>query len=157
VLELSRLERQERPVQMVVGDVGVVVREVAEVFRTHAEREGFRLEVQCAAGLPAARFDRDALTQVLFNLLDNALKYGRGERERWIGVCVSDWGPGVLERQLESIFEPFYRGQSELTRTQQGTGIGLALVRGLVQRMRGQVRGQNLSPGFEVQVTLESG
>ncbi|MET0385851.1 MAG: HAMP domain-containing sensor histidine kinase [Polyangiales bacterium] len=168
VLELSRLERHERPVQMVVGDVAVVVREVVEVFRPHAEHEGFRVEVEDGRGLPAARFDRDALTQVLFNLLDNALKYGRGTGERRIvvrtlaadaggvRVCVRDAGPGVPEHQLEAIFEPFYRAQSELTRTQKGTGIGLSLVRGLVERMRGQVEVRNHNPGFEVSVTLAS-
>jgi signal transduction histidine kinase len=167
VLELSLLERQERPIQMVVGDVARVVQEVVEVFRTHAAREGFRIDVIAEPDLPAAQFDRDALTQVLFNLLDNALKYGRTQRELGIEVrcrrsaaggvelSVADRGPGVEDSQLDTIFEPFYRAQNELTRTQKGTGIGLALVRGLVQRMRGHVEGRNLNPGFEVCVTLE--
>jgi two-component system, OmpR family, phosphate regulon sensor histidine kinase PhoR len=167
VLELPRLERRERPVQIVVGDVAPIVREVADAFRPHAEREGFALTVAAEPGLPAVRFDRDALTQVLFNLLDNAVKYGRG-RERCIAVrcaadeqggvriAVADRGGGVDDGQLAAIFEPFYRAQNELTRTQQGTGVGLALVRGLVARMHGRVEGRNLQPGFEVRVTLPS-
>ncbi|HEX4353449.1 MAG TPA: HAMP domain-containing sensor histidine kinase [Polyangiales bacterium] len=165
VLELSLLERSERPIQMVVGDVGLVVREVVDVFRPHAEREGFKLELIVEPALAAAQFDRDALTQVLFNLLDNALKYGRAREPTIVVRCaasaragvrlsVSDRGPGVDDDQLEAIFEPFYRAQNELTRTQKGTGIGLALVRGLVERMRGTVEGHNLHPGFEVAVTL---
>ena len=63
-------------------------------------------------------------------------------------------GPGVAPEQLSAIFEPFYRGESELTRKKQGTGIGLSLVRGLVERMRGHVEGKNLTPGFEVRVEL---
>ncbi|HEY2733386.1 MAG TPA: HAMP domain-containing sensor histidine kinase [Polyangiales bacterium] len=166
VLELSLLERSERPIQLVLGDVSLVVGEVVDVFRPHAEREGFSLELRVEPGLPAAQFDRDALTQVLFNLLDNALKYGRAHEPTIVVRCapsarggvrlsVSDRGPGVADAQLEAIFEPFYRVQSELTRTQKGTGIGLALVRGLVERMRGSVEGKNLHPGFEVAVTLE--
>jgi signal transduction histidine kinase len=165
VLELSRLERHERPVQIVVGDVAPIVREVADVFRPHAEREGFELAVAADPQLPAVRFDRDALTQVLFNLLDNAVKYGRGresciavrcsaDEQGGVRIAVADRGGGVDDGQLAAIFEPFYRAQNELTRTQQGTGIGLALVRGLVARMHGRVEGRNLQPGFEVRVTL---
>lgn len=165
VLELSRLERDERPVQLVVGDVRSLVAEAVEIVRPHAEREGFRLAVRCADNLPAARFDRDAMMQILFNLLDNAIKYGRGERDRTIEVCceaaragvqvsVIDHGKGVEAGHLKAIFEPFYRAQSELTRTQQGTGIGLSLVLGLVRRMGGDVQGLNRHPGFEVRVTL---
>lgn len=58
------------------------------------------------------------------------------------------------DAQLTAIFEPFYRAQNELTRTQPGTGIGLSLVRGLVARMNGFVESRNLHPGFEVRVTL---
>ena len=166
VLELSRLERRERPVQLIAADVTPLVREVVEVFRPHAQQAGFDLELGAEPDLPAARFDRDALTQVLFNLLDNALKYGAAaERKIQVvcmrseqgGVCVTvvDQGQGVADAQLRAIFEPFYREQNELTRTQQGTGIGLALVRGLCTRMQGQVEGRNLRPGFEVRVTLQ--
>jgi signal transduction histidine kinase len=165
VLELSRLERDQRPVQLVVGDVASVVHEVVNTLRPHAEREGFTLQVLVETPLPAARFDRDALTQVLFNLIDNALKYGRGDAERRVEVhcralrqgvqlAVKDSGPGVAQEQLSAIFEPFYRAQDELTRTQPGTGLGLSLVQSLVQRMHGQVEGRNLGPGFEVRVTL---
>jgi two-component system phosphate regulon sensor histidine kinase PhoR len=166
VLELSRIERHERHVELVTGDMTAVAREVVESFRQHAEREGFSVKLESATDLPAVRFERDALTQVLFNLLDNALKYSQGASERAVTVrCepaadggvqirVSDRGPGVPEDQLSLIFEPFYRAQNELTRTQKGTGIGLSLVRGLVTRMHGRVSGRNLTPGFEVCVTL---
>jgi signal transduction histidine kinase len=166
VLELSRLERRERPVQLIAADVTPLVREVVEVFRPHAQQAGFLLELVADPDLPAVRFDRDALTQVLFNLLDNALKYGDAPERRILvrctrseqgGVCVSvaDNGQGVADSQLRAIFEPFYRVQTELTRTQQGTGIGLALVHGLCTRMLGAVEGRNLRPGFEVRVTLQ--
>lgn len=166
VLELSRIERRERHVELSAGDITHVVREVVESFRPHAEREGFSLRFASTPSLPAVRFERDALTQVVFNLLDNALKYSQRAAQRAIevrcepeakgGVClvVADRGPGVPAGQLELIFEPFYRAQNELTRTQKGTGIGLSLVRGLVTRMQGTVQGRNLAPGFEVRVTL---
>ena len=166
VLELSRIERRERAIELTAGDLAQIARDVVDSFRPHAEREGFSVRFESASNLPLVRFERDALTQVLFNLLDNALKYSARAEQRTIavrcepapqgGVClvVSDRGPGVPSGQLELIFEPFYRAQNELTRTQKGTGIGLSLVRGLVTRMHGTVQGKNLAPGFEVRVTL---
>lgn len=171
VLELSRLERRDRAVQMVAGDLGPVLDEVVALLGPHAEQKGFTLRLDIEDALPAVRFDRDALVQVLFNLVDNALKYAGGSSRREIVLAarhatrsgqgvqlrVLDHGPGVERRHLEKIFEPFYRGESELTRRAQGTGIGLALVRGLVERMGGTVRGRNRPEGgFEVTVALAS-
>jgi len=108
------------------------------------------------------RFERDAVLQVVFNLVDNALKYARDSADRVItircaregegvSVAVRDRGPGVPAAHLSRIFEPFYRCEDELTRTAKGTGIGLALVRGLAEAMGAAVTGRNLRDGgFEV-------
>jgi signal transduction histidine kinase len=166
VLEFSRLERGNREMNWTVGPVGPVLEEAAEKLRTHAQREGFSIDVVVEDDLPAIRFDRDALLQVLFNLLDNAMKYARGASEPSVtlearrenaGVLVSvrDHGPGVPGRHLTRIFEPFYRGQDERTRTAKGTGIGLALVRELCERMGAAVRGANAEGGgFCVQLAF---
>jgi signal transduction histidine kinase len=66
---------------------------------------------------------------------------------------VRDRGPGVPERRLARVFEPFYRGEDELTRETQGSGIGLALVRGLAERMGAGVSARN-APGGGFEVTL---
>jgi signal transduction histidine kinase len=62
-------------------------------------------------------------------------------------VAVRDFGPGVGAQHLASIFEPFYRGEDELVRSTQGTGIGLALVRELAARMGASVSGANAQGG----------
>ena len=168
VLEFSRLERDSRSMDWVVGAPGPVLRDVAERLAAHATRQGFKIELAVEDGLPAVRFDRDALVQVLFNLVDNAMKYARGADERRIvlearrsaeGVAVSvrDFGPGVQSGQLARIFEPFFRGEDELTRTTKGTGIGLALVKGLVEQMGAAVSGGNASGGgFRVEICFET-
>jgi len=141
---------------------------VVEPLRPHAEPEGFVLELELVETPPAVRFESDALKQVLFNLIDNAIKYGRGALDRRItvsatpietgvAVMVRDRGPGVRREHLRSIFEPFFRGERELTREYRGTGIGLSLVKGLVERMGGRVYGENVFPGFRVRVELTSG
>ena len=165
MLELAKLERGQRPVSLSLTDVTSVVRETLEVLEPHASELGFRLDLQADQDLPAVRIDRDALAQVLFNLVDNALKYSSDSAERSVtvrcqrqgqGVCirVADHGPGVDPEHLRKIWQPFFRGERELTRKHKGTGIGLSLVRGLVQRMGGSVSGHNTNPGFEVCVTL---
>jgi signal transduction histidine kinase len=164
VLELSRLEKGTRDVTLVNGALEPVVREAVELVRPHVEAEGFALTVDVDEHLPPVRFERDALLQVLFNLLDNAVKYARDGAERRVVVraaadgdgvrlAVRDAGPGVPERHLAHVFEPFYRGERELTRRNRGTGLGLALVRGLVERMGGRVDGRNVRDGgFEVAI-----
>jgi signal transduction histidine kinase len=158
VLEFARLERGTREMNWTVGSVGPVLEEAAEKLRAHAQREGFSIALQIDDDLPAVRFDRDALLQVLFNLLDNAMKYGGVGGERSIGltarrsgagvsVSVRDHGPGVQGRHLSRIFEPFYRGGDERTRTTKGTGIGLALVKDLSERMGAAVSGANADGG----------
>jgi signal transduction histidine kinase len=162
VLEFSRLEQGTREASLVVGSVGPVVREAAAILEPHARDLGFRVEVAVDDDLPPVRFERDAVLQVVVNLVDNALKYAREAGDRVIAircsrdgetVCVAvrDRGPGVPAPHLSKIFEPFYRGEDELTRTAKGTGIGLALVRGLAETMDAAVSGRNLSDGgFEV-------
>ena len=66
-------------------------------------------------------------------------------------------GPGVSAKHLRKIFDPFYRGGSEMTRTEKGTGIGLALVKGLADRMGAAVTGRNANGGgFEVSLTFRA-
>jgi signal transduction histidine kinase len=166
VLEFSELEKGQRTTSVESGPLAPVLTESEQLLRAHVERQGFVLEVDCPADLPPARFDRDALLQILFNLIDNALKYAAGAQDRRIlvrcepdgdGVCVSvrDFGPGVERGQLSRIFQPFYRSEAELTRTTRGTGIGLALVSGLAQAMGARVRARNADPsGLRVELHL---
>lgn len=165
VLELARLERGVRG-QVEVGRLGPVLQEVADVLGAHVRAQGFSLEVREPDELPAVLLDRDALAQVLVNLVDNALKFAGDATDRVVlieasvegeevVVRVRDRGPGVPAAQLERVFEPFFRGERELTRRTKGTGIGLALVRGLVGRMGGSVSARNHpGGGFEVDVRL---
>jgi signal transduction histidine kinase len=72
-------------------------------------------------------------------------------------LTVADCGPGVPAHDLRRIFEPFYRGESELTRRTRGTGIGLALVRGLADEMGAHVTAHNLPQGgFEVELAFRT-
>jgi signal transduction histidine kinase len=167
VLEFSRLEKGNREFNMSAGAIGGLVEEIADKMRPHALREGFELRVEVEPDLPPVRFDRDALFQMIFNLVDNAMKYaksaerhdvvvqcGRDERGS-VQLSVRDYGPGVSRRVLGKVFEPFFRGEDELTRTAKGSGIGLALVKELGESMGAAVSGANVEGGgFRVSIAF---
>jgi signal transduction histidine kinase len=168
VLEFSHLEQGTRDLSLVAGSIGPVVEEAARILEPHAKQVGFRLAVEVDKGLPTVRFDRDAVLQVVFNLVDNGLKYARGaenpvvvlrceHRDGGVVLSVRDHGPGVPDQHLSKVFEAFYRGGDEMTRTAKGTGIGLALVKGLAERMGAVVSGRNVDEGgFEVSLRFQS-
>ncbi len=164
VLEYSKLEQNERVLEPEVGDPGRVVSEVMRWLAPHAKGQNFELDVRVASGVPDVRFERDALLQILFNLVDNAIKYAREATQRIVHVtcgpdgdavvvAVRDHGPGVSGEHLPRIFDAFYRGESELTRTSKGTGIGLALAKRLAEQMGATLSGRNVAEGgFEVRL-----
>ena len=168
VLEFSRLEKGTRSFELSAGPLAPVLEDVVEKLRPHVRSTGFELGLQVEADLPAVRFDRDALLQVLFNLVDNALKYARAatdprivfEARRAAGgveIAVRDFGPGVDARHLARVFEPFFRGEDERTRTTKGTGIGLALVKELATHMGATARCANAPDGgFRVTISFST-
>lgn len=158
VLEYSKLEQNDRSMKLEVGSLGPLVHEVMRWLTPHAKGQGFELDVRVASDIPDVRFERDALLQILFNLIDNAVKYARESEERVVHiscgrrgdavvVAVRDHGPGVSQEHLPRIFEAFYRGEDELTRTSKGTGIGLALAKRLAEQMRATLVARNVSEG----------
>jgi signal transduction histidine kinase len=166
VLEFSRLERRTHDLALVCESPLPALRAALRTLEPHARAQGFDLRAEIADTLPAALHDRDALQQIFFNLIDNALKYARhAQRKEIVIMCaasdagvtvrVRDFGPGVAREHEPHLFEPFYRGGDELTRQTQGTGIGLALVRELAQRMQADVSAHNCSDGgFAVELRL---
>jgi signal transduction histidine kinase len=143
---------------------------VTSKITSQIEAADFDLRMECPStpDQPEVRVDRDAFTQIVINLVDNAIKFARESTPRRIDIrceprqlgavmfAVRDYGPGVPEDQMKKIFRMFYRTESELTRETIGTGIGLALVRQLASAMDGRVDVVNRQPGAEFQITLPS-
>jgi len=165
VLEFSRLENRQRVPDMREGALEDVVREVRGILGPKLEAEGFRLREDLRLAGPF-RHDRELMIQVLINLIENSMKFGRGAPVREIAlraareggrvkVSVSDTGPGIPRRALRRIFQDFYRVDDSLTRATGGTGIGLALVKRCVEAMGGSVTAANNSgPGCTFTLTL---
>ncbi|HEY6879056.1 MAG TPA: HAMP domain-containing sensor histidine kinase [Polyangiales bacterium] len=167
VLRLGQIERRAgRPPTLAPRQLPSLEQALA-LIRPRASALGFHLHVEREPNLPPVQVDPDGLTQVLFNTLDNALKYAAEADDKRIDVhcvrhgdgvrlTVRDYGPGVPPTELKQLFEPFYRAGNELTRGQQGVGLGLSLVKRVVEDMGGRVECRNAEPGFEVTVILRS-
>jgi len=167
VLDFSRIQRGKKIYDFNLGDMNKPIADVVEMMRPYAAQNGFSIETQLGE-LGPTTFDGDAVTQIVVNLLDNAIKYARdaddktvivrtkGDRE-FIMIEVEDHGPGVPHRQRRKIFEEFYRIGAESTRETVGTGLGLALVKRFAQAHNGFVEIINARPkGAIFRVALAS-
>jgi two-component system sensor histidine kinase KdpD len=148
LLDMSRIEAGALKPKRDYVDVGEVVR--AAVERARKAFPATPITTSLARDLPLIRGDSNLLEQVLFNLLDNAQKYGGGGgaqvHARRLGedaqISVTDEGPGVKAADLERIFEKFYQGGRSDGR-KAGTGLGLSIARGLIEAMGGTIRAES--------------
>jgi signal transduction histidine kinase len=165
ILEMSKLERHQRQLNMQTGSIAEVVSEVETLMAQRLRQEGFSLIVQ-PGDVPPFRYDREVMIQVLLNLIENSMKFGKNAPARdiyirtrlkgsHVNIMVSDTGPGIPRQALKKIFNDFYRVENSLTRTTRGTGIGLALVKKFVDLMGGTVTAANNSgPGCTITISL---
>lgn len=164
VLLLSEVER--KPSAVFVQDVMSLVRKVEKTIGPHAQKLGFQIQLDAPETEIRAACCADHVEQILFNLVENALKYASSALDRRITltveadplhvhISVRDRGPGVEATQLKHVFEAFFRAENEMTRKHQGSGLGLALVRNLAAQMGASVLAEQASPGLKVVLTLK--
>jgi two-component system phosphate regulon sensor histidine kinase PhoR len=152
VLDFARFERGKAKPTFTVGDLGEVLLRSLDVYRYRLEREGMRLELDIAADLPPVRLDENAMTLLILNLVDNAVKYAAEGRVLAVSVrpntsrgrkrvvlSIRDFGPGIPADEHPRIFERFYRGRGVRGRPVRGSGIGLSLVKNIAEVHGGEV------------------
>ncbi|HZO31560.1 MAG TPA: ATP-binding protein [Chloroflexota bacterium] len=163
---LSTTESGGLPLTIRDVDVGQILEEVTATFRPLARREGqITIVSDVEPDLPLARGDRERIVQVLGNLVRNALRYTaeggiislRAARAGdLVRVTVEDTGAGIPPEQLARIFERFYRGDDARDRASGGAGLGLAIVRELVEAMGGAVAADSVvGEGSRFSFTLQ--
>jgi two-component system phosphate regulon sensor histidine kinase PhoR len=148
LLTISRLESGQAALNSQEVSLAQVVTRVLEDVQNHARERRVRLQNKIP-GDTTVWADADRLQQVFFNLVENALKYGRGDGTVTIGtrdsgndkleVFVQDDGPGIPVESRQRIFERFYRVDRARSRETGGTGLGLAIVKHIVQAHGGEV------------------
>jgi two-component system phosphate regulon sensor histidine kinase PhoR len=152
LLSLSRIELNAHRQPDTPIDLAPIVGQVVDSLQTLARDRAVTVNVEAAGALPVLG-DRDELVRVFENLVENALKYGAsGKRldirlapakgldgEPEVQVSVRDYGPGIAPDHLPRLTERFYRVDVRESRAQGGTGLGLALVKHILNRHRGRL------------------
>ncbi len=168
VLEFSKLEKKQFRLSRKEGDFSEVVSAVAGIMSEKLRKEGFALETDHRVDRPFL-YDPEVMIQVLINLMENSMKFGKkspekritlrvAEEGRWIRVSLSDTGPGIPRHALKRVFDDFFRVDDPLVRTTRGTGIGLAFVKKVVALTGGSVQaGNNEGPGCTIAIRLPAG
>jgi signal transduction histidine kinase len=156
----SRLEYARDAIAFEEVDVGALARRAAEDAEPTAAAHGCVLQVRGMESPLAVRGDADALLRVLTNLLDNAIRHGRGRvvlrahRENGaVRLEVADDGPGFAPDDLDHVFEPLFRSDRARAPRTGGTGLGLAIARRLARAHGGDIEAAN-APGGGARATL---
>lgn len=150
LLSLSRIELREHVRPSKIVDVLSVVNDVVDGVKHVAEKNDMEISVTSPVNLPRVRGDAEELAQVVQNLVDNALRYGRtGKRveiilgtdvrggKPMLRLAVKDFGAGISREHLPRLTERFYRVDAAASRAKGGTGLGLAIVKHIVNRHQG--------------------
>ncbi len=148
LLDFSRIEAGRVQASYEPTDLAAYTAELAGVFRSAIDRAGLSLVVDCPAMPEPLYVDREMWEKIVLNLLSNAFKHTfEGSitvRLRWRGdhaeLQVADTGVGIAANEQARVFERFHRVKGAKSRTHEGTGIGLALIKELVGLHRGTVR-----------------
>ena len=150
LLDLDKIEAGKMEWRFEAGDIAETLHKNLALFQRLAEAEGVRFETVMADGCPPVVFDEDRISQVVTNILSNALKYtptggvitlrlapaGEG-----VEIDIADTGPGIPEGSLASVFDRFAQARPEDGKV--GTGLGLAIAKEIIERHGGRIWASN--------------
>jgi signal transduction histidine kinase len=148
ILDFSRIEAGKKEYSFRETDMADLVRSTLDSYRFEIEQNGFQFEQKIDNNLPQLRVDREAIARSLLNLVNNAVKYSATEkylgvhlyqRDGGVNLEVVDHGIGIPLKEQLKIFEKFYRVGDPLVHNTKGSGLGLSLVRHIVQAHGGVV------------------
>lgn len=148
LLSLSRIEMKAHIAVKDQVDLTIVLNHVVDTLRPLATHLDIEIERHIDPGPVMVLGDRDELTQVFQNLLENACKYGQSGKKvvvelknngEGIKATIQDFGPGIPEEHIPRLTERFYRVNIETSRAQKGTGLGLAIVKHILTRHRARL------------------
>lgn len=148
VLDFSRIEMGRKEFDLKKGYLQDIIRDTLESYRYHLEKKGFAIHSEIARDLPEMNFDGESIASVLVNLLSNAMKFSQTEKEVTVRLFrdngnavlqVADKGIGISRKEIPKIFERFYQAQNKTVTEAKGSGLGLTLVKHIVEAHKGTV------------------
>lgn len=149
ILNFTKIEEGKKVYNMEPTDVSAWLEKVVQNYRKENFENGLDVQLMTDKDLPIFPIDREAMTQALFNLLDNAAKFSNstkkmaavtaGMKSGLLFIKIKDKGIGIRKEETDKIFEKFYRGKSAAEYSIKGTGLGLALVKYTVEAHNGKI------------------
>lgn len=161
LLRITNIEKGKRYQSFSVVDLRTVLHDVMELYEPVAEEKQIELRVDIPESL-AVRGDVDLLFQLFANLLDNAIKFSPAGapvfiaaslRDGLADITIRDHGPGIPDTDKENAFRHFYRGDA--SRATPGNGLGLSLVKAVIELHRGRISLEDANPGLCVRIYLQ--
>ena len=156
ILNFSNIEEGKKVYKKDETDIAIWLKEIINNYKKESIESDINISADIEDDLPALYIDKDAMTQAIFNLLDNAVKFSQGDKmvgvtveknESSIIIKIKDKGIGIENDEKDKIFEKFYRGKSAVKYYIKGTGLGLALVKYTVEAHNGHISVES-EPGW---------
>jgi signal transduction histidine kinase len=148
ILDFSKIEAGRKTYNFADTDMAEVIENVLSNYRYQITNSGFDIKTNIQPDLPPVLLDRDAMSQAISNLLDNAIKYSREVKQLSIttdrrgsdlSVEIADHGIGIPRSEQTKIFEKFYRVGNGLVHDVKGSGLGLSLVKHIIEAHKGTI------------------
>jgi signal transduction histidine kinase len=164
ILDFSKIEEGKKEFDFRMIDIDPLLHEAVSAIQDQVRHKNFDIQLKIDEPLPTILADRAAIYQAVTNLIDNAVKYSGNSRkiivsafakDRNLVIEVEDFGIGIIKEEINRIFERFYRVGDELTRKVRGSGLGLTLVKQIVEAHGGKITVQSeLGKGSKFMVSL---
>ncbi len=164
ILDMSKIESGKMTLRFEPVAIDEVVEDTLRLVRQRAEKAGLKIRVHLPQSLPEIEADFRALKQVLINLMTNAVKFtpqggtitvSAVQTDINVHVRVTDTGIGIAEKDKERLAKPFEQIENQFSKTKEGTGLGLALTKSLIEMHNGRMDvDSQLGQGTTVEVTL---
>ncbi len=148
ILNFSKMESQSRKYNFESCNLCKITNEIIDTYNYHIKSKGFTYSLNCPEQIDNVNIDKDAISESIINLIDNAMKYSNNKKEFIITIDSNDKGPfweikdygiGISNQDQKKIFDKFFRVSSGLVNSTKGTGLGLSLVKQIMAAHSGDI------------------
>jgi len=148
ILDFSKIEAGRKKYNFTESDMALVIKSVLSTYRYQTTNSGFDVQTNIRSDLPLVLIDREAMAQAISNLIDNAIKYSGEVKQLSIttttvgsnmSIEIADRGIGIPRAEQAKVFEKFYRVGNGLVHDVKGSGLGLSLVKHIIEAHKGTI------------------